>query len=236
MFQVTTIEHLPLGSRIVKSDAFHAAVQADQILACARADADDIVRQAKRDYLSEKKRGYAEGRQQAQAEAAKETLRRAAEASKYFAAVESRVVEVVRRAFQKIFGEADEHELLARAARHALRWARNQSRVTLRVCPQQVASLQARVDELRAHYPAISVVDIESDEHLGRLDCVLDTEIGTVDASIESQLRAVELALQNATQDETAVARREEAKTELLRGSDSAPPEPVLMCTADALK
>ena len=234
MFQVTTIEHLPSGSRIVPGKDFRAAIQADQILARARADAAEIVKQAQQDYVSEKKRGYAEGRQKAQAEAAEEAFQRAAEASKYFATVETRVVEVIRRAIQKMFGEADEHELLARAARHALRWARNQSRVTLRVCPDQVAQLQSRVQELRGDYPALSVVDVESDEHLGPLDCVIDTEIGTVDASIETQLRAIELALQSVIHEDTAVARREEAISGLRRSAAAPSPEPVLKSGVDA--
>lgn len=198
MFRVTNCDHLPAGRTIVKGSDFAAAQQADRIVAQARADAAALVQEAQEEYQRQKQQGYADGQAQARAEEAEQHLAAVAETAAYFSLVEDRVVAVVSKALRKILGEADRHELLVQAARQALNWARSQSRVTLRVSTSQAPRLQSRVEEIRRDYPAIVVLDVEADERLGELDCILETEVGSVCANIDVQLAAIETAFRNA--------------------------------------
>jgi type III secretion protein L len=202
MFRVTRCDHVPTGRKIVKGGEYAAALTAERIVAQARAAAETTAREAQEEYQRQKQRGYNDGLQQAQAAAAKRMLTAVAETAVYFSNVEDRVVGVVRKSLRKMLGDMDEHDLLVRAARHALNWARNQSRVTLRVSPAQASRLQLRVEEIRRDYPVIAVLDVEADDRLEALDCILETEVGSVNASIDVQLAAIEAALHQAVHGE----------------------------------
>lgn len=212
MFQIACSERLPAGGRIVKGEVYRASLEADQILASARAEAAQIVKTAEDHYQAEKERGYAEGMRNAQTAGAAINLTRIAEANRYFLTVEERLVEVVERVLKKVLGEFDEQELLLRAARHALRWARTQSRVTLRVSAAQADHLRDNLGKLTQNYPAIEIVDIVPDERLTALDCLLETEIGEVEASVETQLAAIKLAFRQAIRSDAATQQREAAQ------------------------
>lgn len=190
-------DSLPIGPTVVKQEQYEAALQADQILARARAEAEEIRRNAIEEYERQKKQGYADGMDQANAESAQRMLGNVAETVAYFGSIETRFVEVICKSLRKILGDFNEQELVVRVARNALQWARNQSRVTLRVAPSQAEQLRGRVDDLLKNYPAIDVLDISADEHMQPSDCVLETEIGSVDASIDVQLEAIEKALKS---------------------------------------
>jgi type III secretion protein L len=198
MFRITTCNQLPVDRKIIKASQYDAAAEAERILAEAHSCAESTRQEAGQEYERQKQQGYADGMQQAQAAAAEQMTTVVAESAVYFSAVERRVVEVVRKAFQKVIGEMDDHELLARAVRHALSWARSQSRVTLRVCPAQAIQLKSRVEEIRRGFPAIDILDVVADDRLKALDCVLETDVGAVNAGIDVQLAAIEAAMTNA--------------------------------------
>lgn len=198
MFRLTTCDQLRGGRTIVKGREYDAALEAERILADARASAESTRRQAESEYERQKKQGYDDGWQQAQKVAAERMMTTVAEANTYFSAIEERVVAVVRKALRKIVGEVEQDELLVQVVRHALSWARSQSRVTLRVCSAQAPRLRQRAEEIRRSYPVITILDVVADDRLGPLDCVLETEIGTVNAGIDVQLAAIEAAMSKA--------------------------------------
>lgn len=195
MFPVTSCDQLPVDRTIIKGCEYDAAIEAKNIIAEAHAFAESTRQRAEAEYQRQQQLGYADGMKKAEAEAAERMTATVAKTAAYFSNVENRVVEVVGKALRKIIGEMDEHDLLAHAVRHALAWARGQSQVVLRVCPDQAAPLRLRVEEIRRGYPLIDVIDVVADDRLAPLDCMLETEIGSVNASIDVQVAAIEAAL-----------------------------------------
>ena len=66
---------------------------------------------------------------------------------------------------------------------------------TLKVAPELVETVRARVSELTATFPTIETFDVVEDPRLKGSACVLETEAGVADASVESQLAAIERSL-----------------------------------------
>ena len=66
--------------------------------------------------------------------------------------------------------------------------------MTLRLHPQQVDVVRARVNDLLAAYPGVGYLDIVPDGRLAMESCILESEIGLVEASMESQIKAIEAA------------------------------------------
>ena len=62
--------------------------------------------------------------------------------------------------------------------------------MTLRLHPQQVDTVRARVNDLLAAYPGVGYLDIVPDGRLGMEACILESEIGLVEASIDGQIAA----------------------------------------------
>ncbi|MOA47823.1 Yop proteins translocation protein L [compost metagenome] len=73
---------------------------------------------------------------------------------------------------------------------------RNQKQMTLRLHPQQVEVVRARINDLLAAYPGVGYLDILADGRLGQHACILESEIGLVESSIDGQIAALENAFQ----------------------------------------
>ena len=110
----------------------------------------------------------------------------------YFAAVENDVVALVMGAVRKIIDGYDDNERVMMVVRGALSVVRNQKQMTLRVPPERLDSLRARVNELLAAYPGVGYLDMVADARLKGDACILESEIGLVEASMDGQITALE--------------------------------------------
>ncbi len=128
-----------------------------------------------------------------QAEQMIETVSRNVE---YFSRVETRMVDLVMQAVQKIVSEFDDRERVLTTVRNVLSVVRNQKQMTLRLHPQQIEGVKARVNDLLAAYPGVGYLDIVADNRLQLDACILESEIGLIEASTESQLTALRQAFQ----------------------------------------
>lgn len=178
-----------------------------RVIVEARAEAQRIVAEATREAERLHQAALAE------AERIRETARREAQEEALAELYESLVVARERR--ETAIAQA-EHDLLRLAVRiaekiigrelktdpatvadivaNALRHARQQEMLTVRVNPGDAALVQqerARIDPMgRARF-----LDIVSDPRVAPGGCVIETESGTIDARLETQLRALERAL-----------------------------------------
>lgn len=190
------VELLP-EARVVKARDYLAYLEADQVLAEARRQAEGILADARSQLEAERARGYEEGMAQAKAELAEQMLETVGGAVDYFARVEKRVADVVASSVRKILGELDDHELILRIVKNALQVVRNQRQVTLRVSPDQEPVVRERIGEILAEDSGTSFIEVVPDYRLQRGGCILETEVGVVDASAEVQLAALEKALKS---------------------------------------
>ncbi len=169
---------------------------AQEAITRANEQAARIVAQAQAVYESEKQRGYDEGKEEARMEQAEQMIETVSRNVEYFSRVETRMVDLVMQAVQKIVSEFDDRERVLTTVRNVLSVVRNQKQMTLRLHPQQIEGVKARVNDLLAAYPGVGYLDIVADNRLQLDACILESEIGLIEASTESQLTALRQAFQ----------------------------------------
>ncbi|ODS93685.1 MAG: type III secretion system protein [Comamonas sp. SCN 65-56] len=193
---LTPTRSLPMqlapGTRIVPAADVAAWTDAQGLLAAARAQAQAIVASAQEQLAQERARGYAEGVAEAKMEQMEKMIETVGRTVEYFAAVENDVVALVMGAVRKIIDGYDDNERVMMVVRGALSVVRNQKQMTLRVPPERLDSLRARVNELLAAYPGVGYLDMVADARLKGDACILESEIGLVEASMDGQITALE--------------------------------------------
>ena len=193
---LTPTRSLPMqlapGTRIVPAADVAAWTDAQGLLAAARAQAQAIVASAQEQLAQERARGYAEGVAEAKMEQMEKMIETVGRTVEYFAAVENDVVALVMGAVRKIIDGYDDNERVMMVVRGALSVVRNQKQMTLRVPPERLDSLRARVNELLAAYPGVGYLDMVADARLKGDACILESEIGLVEASMDVQITALE--------------------------------------------
>ncbi len=180
--------------KILRGAELGALRLAEAMLDDAQAEAARIVGSAGEAYEAERRRGYEDGREEARLEQAEQMIETVTRNVEYFSKVESRMVDLVMQAVQKIIGGFDERERVLITVRNVLSVVRNQKQMTLRLNPQQVEAVKGRMNDLLAEYPGVGYLDIVPDARLHMDACILESEIGLVEASIESQLEALRSA------------------------------------------
>jgi type III secretion protein L len=194
MERFTRIKPGELGlkpGRIVKADDFATSQDARAIIEQARADAAQIVADAKEAFERERQRGFDQGVEAAKHEMAEQMITAVGNTVDYLGKVEHDMVELVGRAIERVLGEIDDRELIVKVVKNALAAVRNEKQLTLRVAPGQVAAVRERLDEILRQYPIIADVQIAGDGRLSNTGCILESEIGVIDASLDGQLAAL---------------------------------------------
>ncbi|HSV47688.1 MAG TPA: HrpE/YscL family type III secretion apparatus protein, partial [Ramlibacter sp.] len=184
------------GVKVVRAADIAVLRDAAQAVADARAQADAIVAEATAAFEAEKQRGYQEGQEEARLEQAEQMIENVSRTIDYFSKVEGRMVDLVMQAVQKIISDFDDSERVVITVRNVLSVVRNQKQMTLRLNPQQVDLVKARVNDLLAAYPGVGYLDIVADSRLKPDACILESEIGLVEASMEGQIAALRGAFQ----------------------------------------
>ena len=184
------------GTRVLRAGEVAAWGQAEALIAAAQAQAEAIVSGAQAADDQQRARGYAEGMAEAQLAQAEKMMETVGRTVDYFAQVEADMVALVMSAVRKIIEGYSDSDRVLIVVKNALSVVRNQKQMTLRLHPQQVEVVRARINELLSAYPGVGYLDIIADGRLGPQACILESEIGLVEASIEGQISALEKAFQ----------------------------------------
>lgn len=182
--------------RVLRAADHSAWADAEQLLAQARAQADEIVGGAQAAFEAERERGYQEGRESALLDQAEKMIETVGRTVEYFAGVENEMVELVMSAVRKVVDGFDDREKVMVVVRNALAVVRNQKQMTLRLNPAEVDTVREQINDLLAAYPGVGYLDILADGRLARGACILESEIGMVEASLEGQIQALRQAFQ----------------------------------------
>jgi len=180
--------------KIIRFAEVAALHDAQQLIAAANAQAEAIVAQARAAFEAERKRGYEEGIEEAKLEQAEQMIENVSRTIDYFGKVESRMVDLVMQALRKIISDFNDEERVLITVKNVLSVVRNQKQMTLRLNPNQVEMVKARVNDLLANYPGVGYLDIVADSRLKPDSCILESDIGLVEASMEGQLEALKNA------------------------------------------
>ena len=182
--------------RVVKAADVATIRSSAEIVAAAEAQAAQIREDAKAAYEEERKKGYDKGIADGKTEIAMQKLDLVDSSVAFMENVEEKMSEIVMKALKSCVAEIGDREMVIQIVRKTMAAViRTQRQVTLKVAPELVETVRARVSELTATFPTIETFDVVEDPRLKGSSCVLETEAGVADASVESQLAAIERSL-----------------------------------------
>ena len=182
--------------RVVKATDVATVRSAAEIVAAAETQAAQIREDAKAAYEEERKKGYDKGIADGKTEIAMQKLDLVDSSVAFMENVEEKMSEIVMKALKSCVAEIGDREMVIQIVRKTMSAViRTQRQVTLKVAPELVETVRARVSELTAAFPTIETFDVVGDPRLKGAACLLETEAGVADASVESQLAAIERSL-----------------------------------------
>lgn len=184
------------SARVLRAADYTALVQAQALLDEARAQADAILAGAQEAFEAERRRGYEDGKQEALLDQAEKMIETVGRTVDYFAGVENEMVDLVMSAVRKVVDGFDDRDKVMIVVRNVLAVVRNQKHMTLRLNPDEVEVVRARINDILAEYPGIGYLDLMADARLAQGACILESEIGMVEASLEGQIAALQGAFQ----------------------------------------
>ena len=181
---------------VVKRPVVEARAEARRILAEAETEARELRETAERVARELREAAYEEGREAALSELHVILLEARERRDAALSGAERDVLRLAVKLAEKIIGREIERDdaTLADIVSTALRHARQQEALTVRVNPADLPRVQAHRDRLdpsgRARF-----IDLVADPRVGHGGCVIEGESGTVDARLDTQLRVLERAL-----------------------------------------
>ena len=182
--------------RVVKAADAATVSTAAEIIAAAEADAARIREDAKAAFEEERRKGYEKGIADGKMEIAMLKLEQVDSSVAFMESVEQKMADVVMKALKSFVVEVGDRELVLQIVRKTMNAViRTQRQVVLKVSPEMVETVRARVAEFRVAYPTIESFDVVEDPRLKGASCVLETEAGVADASVDTQLAAIEKSL-----------------------------------------
>ena len=182
--------------RVVKATDVATVRSAAEVIAAAEAEAARIREEAKAAFEDEKRRGYEKGISDGKMEIAMQKLDQVDSSVAFMESVENKMAEIVMKALKTCVTEIGDRDMVVHIVRKTMAAViRTQRTVTLKVAPEQVENVRARISELTSAFPTIETFDVVEDPRLKGAACVLETEAGVADASVETQLAAIEKSL-----------------------------------------
>ena len=166
------------------------------IIAGAEAEAARIREEAKAAFEAERKRGYEKGLADGKIEISMLKLEQVDQSVAFMEGVEGKMADIVMKALKSFMVEVGDSEMVVQIVRKTMNAViRTQRHVTLKVAPEMVDTVRARIAELRTAYPTVETFDVVEDPRLKGPACILETEAGVADASVDTQLAAIETSL-----------------------------------------
>ena len=182
--------------RVVKATDVATVKSAAEIVAAAEAEAARILNDAKVAFEMEKKRGYEKGLTDGKMEISMQKLDQVDQSVSFMESVEAKMADIVMKALKSFVVEIGDREMVVQIVRKTMNAViRTQRQVTLKVAPELVETVRARVAEFRTAYPTVETFDVVEDPRLKGPACILETEAGVADASVDIQLAAIEKSL-----------------------------------------
>jgi type III secretion protein L len=181
---------------VVKRAVAEARAEARRILADANREAEELRERAAREARELREAAYEEGREAALSELNFILLEAHERRDAALSGAERDVLRLAVKLAEKIIGRevGRDDAALADIVSAALRHARQQESLTVRVNPADLPRVQAHRERLdpsgRARF-----IDLVADPRVGHGGCVIEGESGTVDARLDTQLRVLERAL-----------------------------------------
>lgn len=186
----------PRRGAVVKRAVAEARSEARRILADANREAEELRERAAAEAREMREAAYQEGLETALSELNHALLEAQERRDAALGGAERDLLRLAVKLAEKIIGREIERDdaALADIVSAALRHARQQESLTVRVNPSDLPRVQAHRERLdpsgRARF-----IDLVPDPRVAQGGCVIEGESGTVDARLDTQLRVLERAL-----------------------------------------
>lgn len=182
---------------LVKHQILEAEAEAVSILQSARANAERLINEAQAQADRIRKDAYLAGRSEAESELLEDLFEIKEKRGQVLRTVEEDVLKLAVKLAEKIIGREVEENKDARAeiVANALRAARQQEMLTVRVNANDLPLLERMRDEKANAFGRGQYIDFVADQTVKNGGCIVESESGTVDARLETQLRILENAL-----------------------------------------
>ena len=174
-----------------------ASQEAKETIAKARTEAEAIVHAAhvERETLfgDSRERGYADGMDKWN-----DALVEAWNArNSYLVKNEAVLVQLAMAVARKIVGDTASIDsgAILHSAREAIRSARGEQKITLRVRPEDESIMRQQTIELKRSNSNIGEIQVVADESITLGGCIVESPFGTIDAQFSTQLQSLERAL-----------------------------------------
>lgn len=184
--------------RIIEREVVGATHEARRIVQEAEAEAQRILDEAREQAAETHQRGFEEGREAGLAQFTQEITRALLRVRALEEQLEAEYIGLLRECVEKILERelTQAPEAIVGVVRNALRDARQQREVIVRVHPDDAKILEKHKPRLLEVLARANAIDVRPDPGVTRGGCVVGTELGTIDATLERQLDALVAAVE----------------------------------------
>lgn len=182
-----------------------ATSMADEIVARAQQDAENIVSDAKNQMeeirMAAREEGIAQGREeglsqatqeleQMRAELQEERIRQESEYTQLVQGVEGKYVEILCGLLTKLTGVIveDKQDVILHLIRSAIRDIDSSKKYVIRVCSQDLFTVEANKEKIRNEMGMEAVLEVQEEKSLGAGECIIETDTQMVDCGFRTQL------------------------------------------------
>ncbi|WP_244467964.1 type III secretion system stator protein SctL [Nitratireductor soli] len=183
------------AARILRAQEAKAWQDGFAFLEAAQSEAGRMRDAARRAYAAEYARGYEDGREQGAGEAARLTSETVEKVDRYLAGLTGEIVTLALDVVERVLGELDIAELVARAAEQAILDIRSAKYLRVTVHPDAVEAVRGRLGTLVEPSRFGFSFEVAGDASLAAGACIVTTDAAVIEAGIEVQLKAVAVAL-----------------------------------------
>jgi type III secretion protein L len=188
---VTELPPRPFA-RIIRAEQAESWIDGYAFLEQAKAEADKIRASAMEEVATAREAGRLEGRAAGEAEAAALLMRTHRDVDRYLEGIEPQLAVLAMEIVQRVLGQFDDADLVARAAYQALETLRDESAIVVNVAPDMVQDVQQRLLLLGTETASVRVA---ADRHLSGRQCILTTPSTSIDVGVDTQLEAIRTSM-----------------------------------------
>ena len=182
--------------KIIKKEELSRYYEASEILEESRQLAEETEKKAREDYQKRFEEGYAKGAEEGRDEYSLKIMENVMAQLDALEDLEKQVVEVVIDAVNKVVGEIDRRELIARVVAKGMNAVRGEKRILVRVSRLEENYVREALREsLISTDGGTGYLEVIGDSSLKSGDCIIETALGVVEASLSSQLKILENSL-----------------------------------------
>jgi type III secretion protein L len=189
---------------LLKRSILDAQTEADRILSEAQRKAAEIESNALKSAAELLEKSYHEGRERATSEFTQFVIKALDKRDKALQETEKELLRLSVKLAEKIIGHEIkvDRRIKSDIVANALRNARQQERLTVRINPADFNEIQEFQNELN-QAGRVNFLDLIPDPRITTGGCVIESDVGTIDARLDTQLRVLERALLGQSSSET---------------------------------